>query len=112
MEERERIWHTFGPHRLHTHEKGEFDRFWKAQMGVRGLFLMREIRRPPKPITWDDSMRVLQVFRPLGFSYRYLTTSQVLRLLELMELEVEVEIHGIASPKVISKLRKPEGKRP
>ncbi|MEM4047478.1 MAG: hypothetical protein QXI65_07175 [Metallosphaera sp.] len=105
IEERERIWQTFGPHRLHTHDKDEFDKFWKAQMGVRGLFLMKDLQRLQKTISWDDSMKILQVFRPLGFSYRYLIESQVRQFLELIGLEMEIQIEGILSPRVILKQR-------
>ena len=105
MEERKRVWRTFGPQRLHTHDRDDFDKFWKAQMGVRGLFLMKDLQRSPKTISWDDSMKILQVFRPLGFSYRYLTNSQVRKFLGLLGLEMEIEIEGIISPRVISTLR-------
>jgi len=105
IEERERIWHAFGLFRLHTHDKNDFNNFWEAQMGVRGLFLMEDLQRSPTTISWHDLMKILQVFRPLGFSYKYLTSAQVKRLLELIGLNVEIEIEGIISPKVISELK-------
>lgn len=101
ISERERIWHTFGPSKLHTHDKNEFDRFWKAQMGVRGLFLMEDLQELLETISWNNSMQILQVFRPLGFSYRYLTSTQVQKFLELADIKMEVKIEGITSPEVI-----------
>jgi len=105
--ERERVWHTYGPHRLHTHNKEDFNKFWEAQMGVRGLFLMRDIQKTPKTIPWNNSMRILQVFRPLGFSYRYLTTTQVQKFLDLVDLKIEIKIKGITFPRVITRLKQP-----
>ena len=105
MSERERIWRTFGPNRLHTHDKNEFDNFWKDQQGVRGLFLMQDLHRISETVSWIDSMRILQVYRPLGFSYRYLTSSQVRKFLELTGIDMEVEVRGINSPNVKSWVR-------
>jgi hypothetical protein len=105
IRERERIWRTFGPTRLHTRDKNEFDNFWKEQQGVRGLFLMEDLYPISKIVSWVDSMRILQVFRPLGFSYRYLTTTQVCKFLELIGIDMEIEIEGIESPNVRSRLR-------
>ncbi|MEM3550647.1 MAG: hypothetical protein QXV01_06100 [Candidatus Bathyarchaeia archaeon] len=105
INERERVWNTFGPNRLHTHNKAEFDKFWKEQQGIRGLFLMEDIRRISKKISWVDSMRILGVFRPLGFSYKYLTSTQVREFFKLAEIDIEIKIEGINSPKVISRIK-------
>ena len=103
MEERDRIWNTFGPYRLHTHNKEEFDEFWKAQKGVRGLFLMESVKELPEKIPWSKSMRILQIHRPIGFSYRYLTFKQVQEFLKLTRLKVFIEVRGISNPEVVLK---------
>jgi len=103
IKERERIWNTYGPNRLHTHDKEEFNDFWEAQKGVRGLFLMRNIFTVTKRVTWDESMKILQVSRPVGFSYKYLTISQVQKFLQLIDVKMEIKVQGITSPKVILK---------
>jgi hypothetical protein len=105
ISERERIWNTFGPTRLHTHDKNEFYNFWKKQGGVRGLFLMEDIHPISKMVSRSDSMRILQVYRPVGFSYKYLTTTQVRKFLELIGIDAEIEIEGIDSPNVRLRLR-------
>jgi len=101
--ERERVWHTFGPNKLHTHNKNEFDKFWEEQMGVRGLFFMKDICKLSRNVSWNDSMKILQVFRPLGFSYRYLTNTQVQKFLKLTGIDMEIKIEGISSPRVMWK---------
>lgn len=103
IEERERVWRNYGPSRLHTEDKRDFNNFWKDQMGVRGLFLMKDIKRLPeeKQIPWDVSMIVLQVYRPIGFSYKYLTNLQVEELFKHAGLEIKVKIKGVISPKVV-----------
>lgn len=99
----ERIWNSFGPDRLHTHDESDFRHFWTEQMGVRGLFFMKDIRRVADVISWSDSMKVLQVFRPLGFSYKYLTIAQAREFLRLCSMNLQIEVKGIGSPKVTMK---------
>jgi hypothetical protein len=105
ISERERIRNTFGPTRLHTHDKNEFDNFWKKQGGVRGLFLMEDIHPISKMVSRSDSIRILQVYRPVGFRYKYLTATQVRKFLELIGIDAEIEIEGIDSPNVRLRLR-------
>lgn len=101
MNERERVWRIYGPKRLHTHDKEEFNNFWASQAGVRGLFLMKDIQEVPRPVPWGDEVRILKIHGLPGISYRYLTLSQVLKFLELSGLKVRVRVKGISSPKVI-----------
>jgi len=101
LRERERIWHSFAPKRLHTYDKDDFDRFWMEQMGVRGLFIMEAITGVTQNVGWTQSMKILQVHRPLGFSYRYLTASQVEQFLQLLGTRLKVTVEGINNPKVI-----------
>lgn len=101
LSERERIWQSFTPRRLHTHDKDDFDRFWMAQMGVRGLFIMEAITRVTERVGWTESMEILQVHRPLGFSYRYLTASQVEQFMRLIGTPIKLTVEGIHNPKVI-----------
>jgi hypothetical protein len=98
--ERERIWKNFTPRRLHTHDKTDFAIFWTEQMGVRGLFTMETITRVDANVDWTQSMKILQVHRPLGFSYRYLTASHVEQFLKLLGTPMRVIVEGINDPKV------------
>lgn len=101
ISERDRIWSTYTPDRLHTRNKSEFERFWAEQMGVRGLFIMEELSRITQRVTWMDSMKILQVNRPLGFSYRYLTESQSKMFLQKAGITMNYEVKGINSPKIV-----------
>lgn len=101
LSERDRIWQNFTAKRLHTHDKNDFDIFWTAQMGVRGLFIMEAITQAPGNVGWTQSMAILHVHRPLGFSYRYLTASQVEQFLQLLGVSLKVTVEGINNPKVI-----------
>lgn len=103
--ERDRIWSDYTYRRLHTHNKNEFDRFWIDQMGVRGVFIMGNVIRLDKNPSWSESMNILQIHRPLGFSYRFLYRTQVERFLRLIGVKARLEIIGIESPKVIISYR-------
>jgi hypothetical protein len=101
LRERERIWHSFAPNKLHTYDKDDFDKFWMDQMGVRGLFIMEEVTRVTPNVGWTQSMKILQVHRPLGFSYKYLTVNQVEQFLRLLNIRLKITVEGINNPKVI-----------
>jgi hypothetical protein len=66
---------------------------------------MEDIHPISKMVSWSDSMRILQVYRPVGFSYKYLTATQVRKFLELIGIDAEIEIEGIDSPNVRLRLR-------
>ena len=100
LSERERIWESFTPKRLHTHDRNDFDRFWGAQMGVRGLFIMGAITRVTTHVGWAQSMEILQIHRPIGFSYRYLTAKQVEQFMRLIGTPIKVMVEGIHNPRV------------
>jgi hypothetical protein len=99
-QERNRIWRTYGndKKRLHTHKEEEFKKFWEDQKGARGLFLMEEVCEVPKKVSWDEEKRILKIYRPIGFSYKYLTATQVREFLELIGINMEIEVKGIESP--------------
>jgi hypothetical protein len=89
--ERERIWQA---HRVHTMDpptKEEFDRFWEAQHGVRGLFLMDEVAELPQPVAFKVYGRALAWGYPMGVGYRYLSVAQSLLLLRLAAASLNVK---------------------
>ena len=74
--ERERIWQT---HRAGTFDppaREEFDRFWEARNGIRGLFLMDEVAKLPRPVAFKVYGRALEWGFPMGVGYRYLSVGQ------------------------------------
>ena len=88
--ERERVWHT---HRVNTIEpptKEQFDKFWQAQNGVRGLFVMDQIVELTPPMTFKLYGRALQWGYPMGVGYRYLSLAQSLLLLKMTATTSEV----------------------
>jgi hypothetical protein len=81
--ERERIWTIFRAGTVDPPLKSDFDKFWDAQNGVRGLFVMSDISEVPDPVPFKRYGRALEWGYPIGVGYRYLSFSQSL-LLERM----------------------------
>jgi hypothetical protein len=50
LTERDRIWQTHRAATLDPPTREDFDRFWDAQNGIRGLFLMDEVAELPRPV--------------------------------------------------------------
>jgi hypothetical protein len=78
--ERERIWTTFRAGTIDPPLKSDFDKFWDAQNGVRGLFVMSDISDVPHPVPFKLYGRALEWGYPIGVGYRYLSFSQSLLL--------------------------------
>ncbi len=55
--------------------KEEFDLFWDAQHGVRGLFLMDELAELPAPVAFKVYGRALERGYPIALDYRYLRSN-------------------------------------
>jgi hypothetical protein len=81
--ERERVWQTHRAHTIDPPAKEEFDRFWEAQHGIRGLFLMDEVAELPRPVAFKVYGRALEWGYPMGVGYRYLSLPQSVLLLRL-----------------------------
>lgn len=79
--ERERVWSTYRAGTLDAPDKATYDRFFDAQHGVRGLFVMDSVFELPKPILFKEYARGLGWGYPTGVGYRYLSSSQSLLLL-------------------------------
>jgi hypothetical protein len=81
--ERERVWETHRAQTIDPPAKEEFDRFWEAQHGVRGLFLMDQVVELREPVAFKLYGRALGWGYPLGVGYRYLSASQAVLLSRL-----------------------------
>src|SRR5262249_18390376 len=81
--ERERVWQTHRAGTMNPPTKEEFDRFWEAQHGVRGLFLMDEVAELPAPVAFKVYGRALEWGVPMGVGYRYLSVPTGVLLLRL-----------------------------
>jgi hypothetical protein len=81
--ERERVWQTHRASTIDPPTRDEFDKFWEAQHGVRGLFIMDEIAEVPDPITFKLYGRALGWGYPMGVGYRYVSAAQSVLLLRL-----------------------------
>ncbi len=57
--ERERVWLAHRASTVDPPTKQEFDKFWDAQDGVRGLFLMDKVAELPKPVEFKVYGRAL-----------------------------------------------------
>jgi hypothetical protein len=90
LAERERVWQTHRVHTLDPPMKEEFDKFWEAQDGVRGLFIMDEVAELPRPIAFKVYGRALGWGYPRGVGYRYLSVAQSVLLLQLAVMQSEV----------------------
>jgi hypothetical protein len=81
--ERERVWQVHRVNTIDPPTKGEFDQFWEAQHGVRGLFVMDEVAELPQPVAFKVYGRALEWGFPMGVGYRYLSVPQCVLLLRL-----------------------------
>jgi len=81
--ERERVWEAHRASTIDPPAKDQFDEFWAAQNGVRGLFLMDEVAELPQPVAFKVYGRALEWGYPMGVGYRYLTVPQSVLLLRL-----------------------------
>jgi hypothetical protein len=63
--------------------KEQFDRFWEAQNGVRGLFVMDEVAELPEPVALGVYGRGLELGFPMGVGCRYFSVPQCLLLLRM-----------------------------
>jgi hypothetical protein len=81
--ERERVWQAHRAGTIDAPAKVDFDKFWEAQHGVRGLFLMDEIAELPQPVAFKVYGRALQWGYPMGVGYRYLSVPQSVLLMRL-----------------------------
>jgi hypothetical protein len=86
LAERERIWITYRAATLDPPTRAEFDEFWEAQNGVRGLFLMDEVAQVPEKVGWKLYSLALEWGYPSSVGYRYLTFGQCVLLLRLAGL--------------------------
>jgi hypothetical protein len=82
--ERERVWQNYRAHTIDPPTKDEFDRFWQAQHGVRGLFLMDQVAELREPVAFSVYGRALGWGYPMGVGYRYLSVSQSVLLLRAL----------------------------
>jgi hypothetical protein len=87
--ERERIWTSYRVGTLDPPAKPDFDGFWEGQNGVRGLFLMDEVRAVPDAIGFKFYGLALEWGFPRGVGYRYLSLGQCLVLLRMAALPRE-----------------------
>jgi hypothetical protein len=87
--ERERVWSTYRAGTIDPPLKSEFDTFWNAQNGVRGLFVMDHIVALPSPIQFKTYGRALEWGYPTGVGYRYLSLPQSYLLLRMGNLPDE-----------------------
>jgi hypothetical protein len=81
LAERERVWQDYRAATLEPPSRSDFDAFWDAQHGVRGLFLMEHVAEVPALATFKDYGRALGWGYPMGVGYRYLTLAQSYLLL-------------------------------
>ena len=86
ISERERIWASFRASTIEPPAKGDFDRFWDAQHGVRALFLMDNLAEFAAKVPFKIYGRALEWGYPMGVGYRYLSLSQSLLLLRASAL--------------------------
>jgi hypothetical protein len=84
--ERERVWTTYRAGTIDPPSKSDYNTFWNAQNGVRGLFVMGDIVEVPHPVPFKQYGRALEWGYPIGVAYRYLSFSQTLLLLRLAKL--------------------------
>jgi hypothetical protein len=88
--ERERVWHSYRAGTIDAPVKEEFDRFWQAQHGVRGLFVMDEVVQVPAPVAFKVYGRALEWGYPMGVGYRYLSVPQSVLLLRAAALPADI----------------------
>jgi hypothetical protein len=101
--ERERIWQTHRVNTIGPPTKEQFEKFWDAQNGVRGLFLMDEVAEIPERAAFKVYGRALEWGFPIGVGYRYLSVPQSVLLLKLagmsstaQEMYLEAILEGVA----------------
>ncbi len=90
LEERERVWASYRQNTNQRPPKAEFDEFWEAQEGVRGLFLMDELHCVCRPPVFKTYGAALQWGYPRGVGYRYTSLTQSLLLLHCAAVPEEV----------------------
>jgi hypothetical protein len=90
LAERERVWRDYRAATLEPPSNADFDAFWDAQHGVRGLFLMDHLAEVLAPATFKDYGRALGWGYPMGVGYRYLTLAQCYLLLRAANLAPEL----------------------
>jgi hypothetical protein len=90
ISERERVWQAHRVSTIDPPKKEEFDQFWEAQHGVRGLFIMDEVAELPTPVAFKVYGRALEWGYPMGVGYRYLSVAQSVLLLRLAGMLAEV----------------------
>jgi hypothetical protein len=90
LAERERVWQAHRAGTIDPPTKAEFDKFWEAQHGVPGLFLMDEVAELPQPVAFKVYGWALQWGYPMGVGYRYSSVPQSLLLLRLAVMPTEV----------------------
>jgi hypothetical protein len=83
LAERERVWQTHRVHTIDPPTKEQFNRFWEAQHGVRGLFVMDEVAELPEPVAFKVYSRALEWGFPMGVGYRYLSVPQSVLLMRM-----------------------------
>jgi hypothetical protein len=107
LAERERVWQTHRVDTIDPPTKEEFDRFWEAQHGVRGLFVMDEVAELPEPVAFKVYSRALGWGFPMGVGDRYLSVPQCVLLLRMAGmaargsdtyLKAIVEVTGFEAP--------------
>jgi len=89
--ERERVWQAHRVHTIDPPAKEQFDEFWEAQHGVRGLFIMDEVTEMTQPVAFKVYGRALEWGFPMGVGYRYLSLAQSMLLLRLAPMPSRVE---------------------
>jgi hypothetical protein len=89
--ERERVWHTHRANTMDPPTKEEFGKFWAAQHGVRGLFIMDEVAEVSERVAFKVYGRALEWGYPMGVGYRYLSVPQSLLLLRLVGMAAGVK---------------------
>ena len=107
QEERERVWQAHRVNTIDPPTKEQFNGFWEAQDGVRGLFIMDEVAAVPKPVAFKVYGRALEWGYPRGVGYRYLSLPQSVLLLRVavmpsgvneMCLQAILEVAGSGAP--------------
>jgi hypothetical protein len=81
LAERERVWATYRAATLDPPAKADFDAFWDAENGIRGLFLMEDVAALPRPVPWGVYSKALEWGYPKSVGYRYLSLAQSALLL-------------------------------
>lgn len=87
IEAREWVWNEYRAQTIKPPSKGEFDRFWDTQHGVRSLFLMENIQESPQAPQFRIYGRALEWGYPTGVGYRYVMLAQSLLLMKCAGLD-------------------------